>query len=35
VEEVFTQLGHILVTVVTIKVIIAVTPMTKTHLLHS
>jgi hypothetical protein len=34
-EEVFPQLSHTLVTNVTLKVIIAVTHMAKSHLLHS
>jgi hypothetical protein len=34
-EEVFTQLGQTLVTVVTLKVIIAVTHMSESHLLQS
>jgi hypothetical protein len=34
-EEVFTQLGHTLVTVVTLKAIIAVTHVAEIHLLQS
>jgi hypothetical protein len=34
-EETFTRLTHILITVVTLKVIIAVTHTAEIHLLHS